>query len=221
MKIYKQTTGLADILAHALTKAFENHDRVIWLLCGGSNIPISRAAMKLLPQKFKSRLTVMQTDERFVDPESMDCNWHALMAGGFALEDAAAYPIVDGKHTLAETAERYAERVKEQFARAEYIIAQFGIGANGHIAGIMPDSVASRSKDPVVGYDAGDFKRVTLTFDMLREADEAYTFAYGSTKKEALTNLAEGKMSRTELPAGIVQEIPISNVYTDQIENSL
>ncbi|HET8690446.1 MAG TPA: 6-phosphogluconolactonase, partial [Candidatus Saccharimonadales bacterium] len=80
MRFIKQTNLLAEVLAEAVETALKKYDRVVWLVSGGSNVPISVNAMKLIDDKLTAKLVIMQADERFVAIDSPDCNWHQLRA---------------------------------------------------------------------------------------------------------------------------------------------
>ena len=217
MRMVKQTTDLAEELARSLTAALQSHQRVVWLVPGGSNIPISIAAMQQIDDSLSQKLVIMQTDERYVPLDSPDCNWRQLQEGGFATKQATIYPILVDTASRDEVAVRYSEIVKREFAAADYILGQFGVGADGHIAGIKPESPASASDTLVVGYQAEDFERVTLTFPALHQLSEAITFAYGEEKRPVLEKLANDSIPLEQFPAGIIQTILTSTIYNDCI----
>lgn len=218
MQLVRETTDLGKTLAEALTAALESHSRVIWLVPGGSNIDISVAAAQLIDDELTRKLVVMQTDERFVAVDSDDCNWRQLALAGFDTKYATTYPILVAGESRDETVARYSETVLREFIAADYIIGQFGVGADGHIAGIKPGSSASISDALVVGYQAEDFNRVTLTFPALQQLDQAEAFAFGDAKRPVLEQLLGEIPSLSEFPAGILRVTPISTVYNDQIE---
>lgn len=219
MRLILQTSGLAETLANKLNDTLKEHERVVWLVPGGSNVPISVAAMKLVDEALSAKLIIMQTDERFVPTHDPDNNWHQLQLAGFEVKRAETYPIVqeDGL-SFEQTVENYQKIVKEQFTKADYIIGQFGIGPDGHIAGILPQSPAASTQSLVSGYHTEKFTRVTLTFEALKSVDLALAFAYGQEKFAALHNLQAGLMPTQDLPAKILMSIRHSTVYNDQIE---
>lgn len=219
MQFIKQADQLPVVLADALTTALGAHERVVWLVPGGSNIPISVAAMQLIDDTMTSRLTIMQTDERFVPPDSADCNWHQLQTAGFDTKQATCYPMLaNWPLSLDEAARHYANIIETQFAAADYLIGQFGIGADGHTAGIKPGSSAVAADALVVGYQAADFTRLTLTPPAIARLDAAYVFAYGDDKQVALHKLQRGDEPLTAVPAGALSRVPICKVYNDQVE---
>ena len=220
MQLVRETTNLGDKLAQGLTSALQSHDRVVWLVPGGSNIEISVAASHLLDEQLTRKLVIMQTDERFVPLDSDDCNWHQLKRAGFNTKLAKAFPILIEGKTRDETAQQYSETVLQEFIAADYIVAQYGVGPDGHIAGIKPNSPASTSDELVCGYQGDDFERVTLTFPALQQVDEAFAFVYGEKKRPILEKLSGEIPSLADFPAGVLVTTPVSTVYNDQIEES-
>ena len=207
-------------MADALTSALRAHDKVIWLVSGGSNIAISVDAMRQLDDALTQKLVIMQTDERFVPLDSDDCNWRQLHNAGFDTKHAAVFPVLAEGESRDETVARYGETVLREFIAADYIIGQFGVGSDGHIAGIKPSSPASTSNELVCGYQGEDFERVTLTFPALQQVDEAFAFVFGDAKRPVLERLLDDIPSLAEFPAGVLRTTPISTVYNDQIEDN-
>lgn len=218
MQLVIQTTNLGETLANKLTMALQSHTRVVWLVPGGSNIPISIEAMGLLDEQLTNKLVIMQTDERFVDVTSPDCNWYQLQTGGFDTKQATTYPFLVAGENRDQTVERYGHTVQSEFAQADYIIGQFGFGSDGHVAGIKPHSAASTTDALTAGYQAEDFNRITLTFAALRQLNEAVAFAHGDSKRPVLEQFVGDAPPLERFPAGILKQIDNSTVYNDQIE---
>lgn len=219
VKFIKQTTDLGELLANALNDALAKHNQVIWLIPGGSNITISVEAMRQIDTELSKKLVLMQTDERFVKLSSSDCNWYQLQAAGFDSKLATTFPILlDDNETTENVVTRYAQTVEEQFTKADFILGQFGIGADGHTAGILPDSSAARSKQLVAGYESEDFQRVTLTFTAISQLQAAYGFVFGENKQPVLLQLRDSDLPLDTLPSGILKHITNSTIYNDCIE---
>ncbi len=100
---------------------------------------------------------------------------------------------------------------------ADYIVSQFGLGSDGHIAGILPRSPATHASGLVTGYVGQPFTRVSVTFDVLRKIDAAYGFVFGASKGEALHMLDDEILSVVDQPAQILREIPEVYIYQDTI----
>lgn len=207
---------MRELGAH-LTQFLAAGKRVLWLVPGGSNIPFAVQVMAAIPEDFTKQLTIMLTDERYGPPGHADSNQAQLAAAGFDAKHGKFIPVLDGK-PLAATARRYAEAAQQQLTTADTAIGQFGIGADGHIAGILPHSPGTAAMGELaVGYAAPDFVRLTLTFPALRYLETAYAFAYGGSKAAALRQL-QSEAPLDAQPAQILKVIPETYVYNDQME---
>ncbi len=205
-------------LTACLKEALAAHQRVLWLVPGGSNISITVAVMKQISVTDSTRLAIMLTDERYGQPGHKDSNWQQLEDAGLKLKKATTIPLLRDGLSLQDTTNLYAQVIARALNAAEVIIGQFGIGADGHIAGILPGSPAVRAKELVAAYETpDDFTRITLTFPALRRLDEAFVCAYGANKQAALTTLRDKTLPLAKQPAQILKRIPGVCVYNDQI----
>jgi 6-phosphogluconolactonase/glucosamine-6-phosphate isomerase/deaminase len=208
--------GIKD-LAERLTKELKSGKKVLWLIGGGSNIQASVAVMGKLPEELTKNLSIFMTDERFGEVGHTHSNAHQLVEAGLQPKDAVFVPMLQPGFSMEETQERYAQALERAIDHADIVIAQSGIGSDGHIAGILPHSVAVNAKGWIVGYEAPHYSRMTMTFDALRHIDAAYYMAFGDDKHEALLRLRDEEVPLEEQPAQILKEIPEAYVYNDQI----
>jgi 6-phosphogluconolactonase/glucosamine-6-phosphate isomerase/deaminase len=163
-----------------------------------------------------ANLTVALSDERYGKPGHADSNWQQLKVAGFKTGDAnIIHTLVPGL-TLTDTCSAYEQQLGQAIAGADAVIAQLGMGGDGHIAGILPDSVAVTSPDMVASYDGGTYMRVTLTAKAFSLINVAYCFAYGDNKLGALQRLASQELSVSDQPAQLLKTMPEAYVYTDQ-----
>lgn len=213
----KGKAELAAALAESITNRLSEGSKVLWLVPGGSNIPVVVEAMSLVPVSLTDGLTIMLTDERYGLVGHADSNLSLLRKAGFDPGSAKSVRVLDGVG-LDETVARYANLVEESFAAAEYRLGFFGMGADGHIAGILPGSPAVGSADPVCGFKADDFVRITLTPAAIINLDEAIVGAFGSKKVAALKKLRDEVLSAAEQPAQILKSIEKTVIFNDQIE---
>lgn len=218
MQFIKQAaSGGVEGLGSRLQQELTAGKRVLWLIAGGSNIPLTVAIMAALPDELTAELTIMPADERFGLPGHPDSNAHQLLEAGFQPKLARFIPILTGDG-LHATATQYNTAAAEALAGAA-VIAQLGMGADGHIAGILPHSAACEVTDRLVtAYEGPDYTRLTFTFPGLRRIDTAYVFAYGSNKREALVRLRGEDVPLAEQPAQILKALPSAYVYNDQLE---
>lgn len=204
-------------LTERLSDALSEHKSVVWLVPGGSNIPLAVDIMAHISDDASAALTILLTDERYGEVGHADSNYNQLIDAGFAHKQAHFIPTLMPGASLDEVTIRYAAVARETLQAADEVIGQFGIGADGHIAGILPFSDATKSDNYAASYQTETFTRVTLTFDALRHIDTAFAFVYGADKRAALQKLYERDVSLAEQPSQILKELMESYVYNDQI----
>lgn len=205
-------------LTERLTEELQADRRVLWLVPGGSNIALSVAIMKALPAGKLANLTCMLTDERYGKPGHTDSNWQQLAEAGFMDRHVRFLTTLAPDLTIEDTCRQFAEVAEAAMDQADVIIGQFGIGGDGHIAGVLPRTAAvtDDADNLVVGYDGGTYQRITLTPPALRRIDAAYAFVYGESKQAALSRLKAENLPLAEQPSQILKELPEAHVYTDQ-----
>lgn len=218
MKLVR-VTGMMDgvgPLSERLLTELSAGKRVLWLVPGGSNIPLSVAVMDRVPEDLSGGLTLMLTDERFGPVGHPDSNTVQLDLAGLNPKSAHVIPVLRENLSRDDTVRCYAEDFSAQASDADVIIGQFGMGADGHLAGMLPGSGAVTTDELTFGYKTETFTRITLTPLAIRQLDAAYVFAFGPEKAEALSNLATKQLDLDTQPAQVVKELAEAYVYNDQ-----
>lgn len=200
-----------------LTEALQTQ-RVLWLVSGGSNIAAAVEAMKSLPEALTKNLAITLTDERYGEVGHKDSNTTQLFETGFDPKQATYVPVLTAGASLEETRQRYEDFIRTALENADVVIGHFGIGADGHIAGILPNSPATTTEGLVAAYEAPNFTRVTLTFAALKQIDVAIAAAFGNEKHEALSKLQNETLELKEQPSQILKQLPEAYVFSDQFE---
>lgn len=216
-----QDIGVHD-MAGRILEVLHSGNKVLWLICGGSNIPFAVEAMESIRESATreelANLTIGQTDERYGALGHMDSNWAQLKDSGMNFTGVQTVPILVGK-ALEATVTDYADRLKPVMNEVSngggLILAQFGIGPDGHIAGMFPNTSSVNDPRLVSSSKGGDFVRITITAAGLLKVDEAFVFAFGEPKKKALENLRDKDMSLEEEPCSILKNITKVFIYTD------
>lgn len=213
--------GIAD-LTERLVCELASGKRVLWLVSGGSNILASVQIMNNISAHLSHGLGVMPADERYGPPGHSDSNWTQLMTAGFKSKQASLIRILESGTSFEQTAERYDQLANNAFGSYDIIVAQLGIGADGHLAGILPETVATRQTEAlVVGYSSPPLRRLTLTFTALRRIDAAFAFAFGDVKQAALRSLHDLSLAIEVQPAQILKELPEAYIYSDQVDEDV
>jgi 6-phosphogluconolactonase/glucosamine-6-phosphate isomerase/deaminase len=210
-------TGVS-ALSKVLSDSLSAGKRTLWLVSGGSNIPISVDVMAAIPDLLTSKLTIMLVDERYGPVGHSDSNAQQLQDAGLAFKHGEFIPALTGE-SLKATVTRYNDIAKQQFQENDAIVAQLGVGLNGYIAGLLPHSAAVTAPPGVLvaGYEGPDFTRLTMTFEALSHIQTAFAFVYGETKRTVLEQLRSEDLPLDEQAAQFLKRIPKAYVYNDQL----
>ncbi len=197
------TTISQDEIVETITNTVVSSARVgkvLFLLPGGSNIELARPVLETIAQMDESKnITLTLTDERYGPVGHAESNWLAYQS---VLQGTnfGAMPVLDGTDP-EETAVRWGAALASK-AADHTVIGFFGIGADGHIAGIKPDMPRDTS-GMATQYQAEDFLRVTITPDFFPLIDHAYAYMKGEAKQPVLTTLERDSPS-IDIPARLI-----------------
>lgn len=227
---------LPQVLSSDLLERLQTGD-VLLLVSGGSMLKDGSPVFSALDNLLASipvnghKLTISLVDERWdYEPNHASSNWVAFM-GADIYQKLSDHPQIDLKPVLtkeykdgfnvdaglAETAADF-EAFLKQFPPAQ-TVGLFGLGGDGHTAGIMlHDKVDANLFDinGVVGFDLGKLRlpdvnpeklRITPGFGYLRRiADNSYLVLTGDSddKRTQLAKLVSGtNQGLNEFPAGV------------------
>lgn len=206
-------TKAISYIADNLTAKAQEHQNILWLLSGGSSIAVSVAVAQQLDVAVLKQISVAQVDERFVPPGSDEDNWQQLMDTGLKPENfRQTVSILSCGNTLDTAAVNYARILGDLIKDAKYVSAVFGIGSDGHTGGIKPATDPASFKsfigpELVVGYQAEDFTRITITAAALKQINDAAVYAVGEDKQPVIQQL-ENDLPVHVQPAQLLKQIP-------------
>lgn len=211
--------GIRDLSAR-IVASLKAGKKTLWLICGGSNIgpavEVMNAVRSAVTLDELGNLTISQTDERYGPIGHADSNWKQLDDAGFDFTGTRTVPVLRSL-SFEQTIEVFGASVAEAFDENEIAIGFFGIGPDGHIAGALPGSPAVNETAPTSGYEAGKFKRITITpAFFIKELTVAYAMAFGPSKAEAIHNLVNSELPLDEEPAQLLKSLPEAYLYSDQ-----
>jgi 6-phosphogluconolactonase/glucosamine-6-phosphate isomerase/deaminase len=218
--VFKTTTNLDDVasfVTSSVLRQLEAGKKVLLFLTGGSSVVVGVKIADILrglkDTNLLQNLTVTLTDERYGPIDHFNSNFFQLTEKGFSLPGAKIIPIlVDEDRNI--TVEKFNANLNEEFIRVEYKIGLFGVGADGHTAGILPDTIAVNAKDLAFGYDTTTFSRITMTFNAIIKLDEAIVSAQGKDKWKVLEDL-KTDISLVKQPAQILKRVPLLTIFSD------
>ena len=192
----------------------KNNSRVLWIVSGGSNIETEVEIMNTISLKESAKLEIILSDERFGDKDHPDSNYLKLVSAGFKKKNSNFENILTNNNPK-EVARNYCNLFKAKIQKTDYIIAELGIGSDGHIAGVLPNSSAINCNELASYYDGPDFKRLTLTFNALIKINEAFIYSVGR-EKEKIIKLLQTKLNNPkEFPSQFLYEIKRVSIYNN------
>lgn len=186
----------------------------MWFLSGGSGIKAGIEAARQLQGTDLRNLYVTLTDERFGPVGHANENWQQLLDAGLTLTGATVYRPLQGDD-LSVTVDEFGAWVMQHMTMANYKIGLFGIGTDGHTAGIKPHSPAVKTSAWADGFSGDDFERLTITPFTIGQLDEVVIQAAGGDKLLTLKQLLHKKADLEEQPAQILKQITKATLYTD------
>src|SRR5206468_12864722 len=166
MRIYlSDPDSAATALTERLQTELKDNKRVLWLVSGGSNISATVSILNNIPEDLTHNLSLMPVDERYGQPGHAGSNWQQLMAAGLDPKRAAVFPVLQADATFDAARLHYEAIASRLFAGCDIVVAQLGMGTDGHIAGILPSSPAVDDTRLVCAYESQPYRRLTLTFE--------------------------------------------------------
>lgn len=213
--VYDPTDELiVKYLTTVLSERLRIGESVLWLVPGGSAMKVATQVLEGLEDEDTSRLCITLTDERYGRPDHEHENWSQLARLGFSVRSINAYRVLRGEDADTTAAE-FSQKLAQLFATYEYKIGLFGIGADGHTAGIKPHAPAVDSGE-LASYFAGeDHERVTMTPKAIMQLDEAVVYAHGSEKHPVLYQLVHENRPLMEQPAQVLKNVQKVTVFCD------
>ncbi len=180
---------------------------------GGSATLVASAASKAI-RGVDSNLYICLTDERPGPVDHPESNWKQLKETGFNYLSREYFEILNGQNADVETT-AYSAWLNHFVSVVDFKIGLFGIGTDGHTAGILP-GCNTPSGALAAYYKDGTRERISVTPQLIAKLDVAVVYAMGIEKKPMLELLASGQPS--DLPLICLQAAGELIVYNDQIE---
>jgi hypothetical protein len=188
-------------LVELLRQKLDYGEKVLWLVPGGSAIKVAATVSQQLRDIDLTNLTVTLTE------------------ADFHLPGATMVPVLHG-HTLQETTQEFARHLQEYCQGASYCLGFFGMGPDGHTAGILPGSPAVAATEWAASYQAPGFTRITMTPPAIAALSEAVVYAMGESKQEPL-ELLQQDVSLDQEPAQALKKVGQLTIFNDQIGDTV
>lgn len=204
----------ANFIASAVLNKLNAGRRVLLFLTGGSSIAVGLKVAEFLQKYPHQNLTITLTDERYGPADHFNSNFFQLVEKGFYLPEAKIIPILfDEDRNI--TTEKFDKVLETELKLAEYKIGLFGVGVDGHTAGILPESPAAIASGFAFSYETPIFSRITITPKVIEALDEAVVFMQGKEKWEVIKDLLEKNVEIVKQPAQLLKKVPLLTIFTD------
>ena len=201
---------LSNLIINEINKSKKNSFTIG--LSGGSTPKITYSLLKNDIQDL-SKIIFWTVDERWVPREDEYSN--QKMLNSFFADSTAKILEVEYSGLSAERdANKYATKLENNITNFDTVI--LGVGEDGHIASLFPDTVAvNDTENFYVSNEVNILSkwRVTATFKLLKEVDNVYLLVTGNNKKEILNSIMNnGNTSANKL----INERKKTILITDQ-----
>lgn len=207
-------THIVQYLTSVISTKLSEGETVLWLVPGGSAMKIAVEVLARLEEEDTSNLCITLTDERYGRPDHQDENWVQLSRLGFDVRTINAYRILRGED-IETTAIDFSEKLERLFSTFTYKIGLFGMGADGHTAGIKPGSIATTSESLAEQFESDDFSRVTMTAHAISHLNEVVLYAHGAEKFEQIKTLLSTETDVVAQPAQALKQVRKLTIFSD------
>lgn len=194
-------------LVGAITSAIGNRGQAAIVLTGGTvGIALLRHVAAYAPDVDWSKVQLFWGDERFVPAEDPDRNYRQARE---ALLETISIPSANVHEMAASDGEfgddiEAAAQAYEQLLPEEFDVHLLGMGGEGHINSLFPDTDAVREDSRLVIAVTASPKppprRITLTLPAVRRAREVWLVVAGAEKAEAAAAAINGAAA-VDVPA--------------------
>ena len=201
---------------------------ILFLVSGGSCLNV----LPYISNKNFEKVTVAVLDERF-DVTNEHNNFSQLRKNSWSesfLNKGGKFisSAVTENETQEDLAIRFQSDIENWISdnKNGKIMALFGMGADGHTAGVFPypENInffqkMFNAEKLVVAYDAKEKNqfplRITTTNALFGKLEIGFLYVCGEEKKKALDNFIKGEISSHELPVMFLRKIKRLKIVTD------
>lgn len=206
--------AIVDYMTAVISDKLRAEETVLWLVPGGSAMKIAVQVLANLEDEDTALLCITLTDERYGRPGHDDENWMQLEKLGFDTRTINAYRVLRGEDSET-TAIEFSNKLEQLFTSFAYKIGLFGMGTDGHTAGIKPASPAVSSGMLAESYMGEDFERITITPYAITQLDEVVLYAHGPDKAEQIRRLLETNTAIDQQPAQALKQVETATIFSD------
>lgn len=214
------TDEVAAGLMDAIRPRLRNGGKLLWLISGGSSIPVAVMVSKRLADETTDTTGLFATlvDDIYDTPDDEGHNWHRLMQEGFIMPQGGGIGIARASQQLKRDTAAFDQLLQQKLAWADSTIGQFGIGDDFHTGGIAPQSIAAREHDRLaVGYAYNGQEKITITPGLIARLDVAFVNSLGEAKRPLVAHFLVSEVSPEIEPVQNLKTAHKTYLYSDVI----
>lgn len=206
-----------DEFKKTVTNLLKKQDIVILGLCGGRSI---QGILKLLKQEKLpwSKIHVFMVDERQVPIRHEESNFK--QAHDLLFKDLLEKELLDKTNLHPYDYEKPVEQYTKLLQQSNgFDICFFGVGEDGHIAGLYPNhhSIKNDSKGFITMNDSPKppRNRMTMSKHLVKQSQTNFVLFFGEHKKNAYQKFLNESTTTTNTPAKLTlnnQTIVVTNL---------
>jgi len=190
-----------------LDKIIQKSSATVMLTGGRSAAQLYTEWQKLPNFRKLTNTTFYFGDERCVPPDHIESNYGMAMQTLFKEglpNNCKIYRMRAEQQDLEKSAKAY-----EVLLPNSIDILLLGIGEDGHIASLFPNSLQLQEQKrfclPVTG-PKPPYKRLTITPPVIKSAKTTYILAYGSAKKQIIEQAKQNPTDINKLPVQMIKK---------------
>ncbi len=175
-----------EIFKREIEKKNRNKKRLSFVLTGGSS-PVNLYKKLAKSQIDWSNVDLFWGDERFVSKDSKYSNYklaYDLLIKKIKINDLNLFPYQTNNIEIRKSSLKYRDEIKKYFKKKKirFNIFLLGMGDDGHVASIFPNSKELTQKFIIKPIFRKDFKRLTFSLNVINDSDKI--FLWLNTKKK-------------------------------------
>ncbi len=194
-----------EIFKREINKKKIKRKRLSFVLTGGPSP--KRLYKKLAKSRIDwSNVDLFWGDERFVSDYSKNSNFRLvndLLIKKINIKKNNIFPFLKYKKNISKSAVVYGNNIRKYFKnkKIKFDIFLLGMGNDGHVVSIFPNSNEIRDKFIARPIYRKDFKRITLSLNLINNSQKIFLWLNNKTKTSIFKKLSD---------KGI--KIPVNNI---------
>ena len=196
-------TEFISLFKSLVAKKEKLNQRFKFVLTGGSS-PINLYKSLSKTKINWNNLDLFWTDERYVSFKSNNSNFKMVkrfLINKINIKKKNIFFIDTLKKSAESSASDYAKKIKKNFINKQisFDLILLGMGTDGHIAYIFPNSLSLKSKKIVSVISRKDFKRITLNLRIINKAKKIFLWLNNKKKSSIYNNIKKNKKKPVNL----------------------